>query len=296
VYKGSNRSFGVFDSVQYAVDERIAPIISISYDSCETELSSNDLTVLEGIMSQGATQGQTIVVASGDQGSTGCNGDTNLTTAQQEAVAVDYPASSAFTTGLGGTEIDPSNQAFITAGLGYWQAKGSSDVVSTALKYIPEVVWNDDSTGNPLSATGGGASALVSRPSWQSGVPGIASGSKRLVPDVSLYSSPGLPGYLYCTSDQSNWAQGTLTAPAQQASCNSGFRDSSTGYLTVAGGTSFAAPIFAGMVALINQKAGYTTGQGRRFTTSPKATTIARRAPASAARRRASRRERDTTK
>ncbi len=36
----------------------------------------------------------------------------------------------------------------------------------------------------------------------------------------------------------------------------------STGDLTAVGGTSFATPIFAGMLALINQKAGYTTGQG----------------------------------
>jgi hypothetical protein len=79
----------------------------------------------------------------------------------------------------------------------------------------------------------------------------------RLVPDVSLYSSPGLPGYLYCTSDQTNWVT------AQTGSCGAGFRASSTdNLLTVAGGTSFAAPIFAGMVALLNQKAGYTTGQG----------------------------------
>jgi subtilase family serine protease len=262
VYTGSNTSFGVYDSVQYAVDEMIAPIISISYDSCETELTANDLQVLEGIMSQGAAQGQTIVVASGDQGSTACSGDTNLSTTQQQAIAVNYPASSAYTTGMGGTSIDPSNQAYMTAGQGYWAAQGSSDTISSALKYIPEVAWNDDSTGAPLSASGGGASALVARPSWQTGVPGIASGSKRLVPDISLYSSPGLPGYLYCTSDPTNWAGATGTSPAQQASCDSGFRDSSTGYLTVAGGTSFAAPIFAGMVALINQKAGYTSGQG----------------------------------
>src|SRR5262249_37715610 len=103
-------------------------------------------------------------------------------------------------------------------------------------------------------------SALVKRPSWQAGVPGIPSGSMRVVPDVALYSSPNLPGYLYCTSDQTNW--NTTQPPVQQASCNSGFRDAATGQLTVAGGTSFAAPIFAGMVALINQKAGYTTGQG----------------------------------
>jgi subtilase family serine protease len=256
VYTGSNTSFGVYDSVQYAVDELIAPIISLSYASCETELTTSDLGVLEGIMSQGAAQGQTILAADGDQGSTACSGDKNLTTAQQQAEAVNYPASSAYVTGMGGTEIDPGNAAFATAGQGYWAAKGSSDIVSSALKYIPEVTWNDDSSQG-LSASGGGPSALVKRPAWQTGVPGIASGSMRLVPDVSLYSSPGLPGFLYCTSDQSYWGTG------QTGSCGSGFRAStSDNVLTVAGGTSFAAPIFAGMLALINQKAGYTTGQG----------------------------------
>ena len=130
VYTGSNTSFGVFDSVQYAVDELIAPIISLSYDSCETELTTTDLATLEGIMSQGAAQGQTILVASGDQGSTACSGDTHLTTAQQEALAVNYPASSAFVTGMGGTAIDSSNGAYHEpAGQGYWAAQGSSDIV-----------------------------------------------------------------------------------------------------------------------------------------------------------------------
>jgi subtilase family serine protease len=93
------------------------------------------------------------------------------------------------------------------------------------------------------------------RPGWQSGVPGIPSGSYRLVPDISLDASPNNAGYLYCTSDTSAWNQ------SQQASCSDGFRDSSTHYLTVAGGTSFAAPIFAGMLAIINQKQN-STGQG----------------------------------
>ncbi len=266
VYTGSNNTFGVFDSVQYAVDELIAPIISLSYASCETELNTSSLTILENVMSQAASQGQSIVTASGDQGSTACSGDTRLTTAQQEAVAVNYPASSAYVTGLGGTEITAANAAGTNTT--YWTGGTStSDTITSAITYIPEVAWNDDSSQGGLSATGGGTSTLVNRPAWQTGVPGIPSGTMRLVPDISLYSSPALPGYLYCTSDVTNWAAASGAQQAQQASCNSGFRDSSTGYLTVAGGTSFAAPVFAGMLALINQKAGYTTGQGLINTT-----------------------------
>ncbi len=264
VYTGSNNAFGVFDSVQYAVDELIAPIISLSYASCETELNTSSLGILETIMSQAASQGQTIITASGDQGSTSCSGDTRLTTAQQQAIAVDYPASSAYVTGMGGTEIVVSDGFDSTTGKPganystYWTGgSATSDTTTSAIKYIPEVAWNDDSSQGGLSASGGGTSVLVNRPAWQTGVPGIPSGTMRLVPDISLYSSPLLPGYLYCTSDVTNLASG------QQTSCGSGFRASSTdNSLTVAGGTSFAAPIFAGMLALINQKAGYTTGQG----------------------------------
>ena len=253
VYTGNDQRFGVYDSAQYAVDNNIGNIISLSYSSCETELNATNLTTLEGIFSQAAAQGQTVMAASGDQGSTACYGDTNLTTAQQEATVVNYPASSAYVTGVGGTEIAPGDGAGNST---YWQSSSGSDVTNSAKQYIPEVVWNDDDPSFGLSASGGGTSSLVARPTWQKGVPGIPSGSMRLVPDVSFYSSPGAPGYLYCTSDTNSWGSG------QTSSCTSGFRDSASGLLTVAGGTSFATPIFAGMMALLNENGNYWTGSG----------------------------------
>jgi subtilase family serine protease len=269
VYTGSNTNYGAFDSIQYAVDERIAPIISSSYGECETLLGG---ATLESTFQQAAAQGQTVMSASGDDGSTDCFIGTNSTSppnptlAQQEALAVDYPASSAFVTGIGGTEISSTADGgdYLIAGDGYWEASSNgSDVLSSALKYIPELAWNDDQAGcgfpDCLSASGGGASSLFTKPAWQTGVPGIPADGKRDVPDLAFYASPNYPGYLLCTSDSSSsgpWNSG------QQASCNSGFRDSATGDLTIAGGTSFDAPIFAGMVALINQKAGFTSGQG----------------------------------
>jgi RNA polymerase sigma factor (sigma-70 family) len=79
VYVGNNQNYSVFDSIQYVVDTRIAPIISISYGACETDLSSSDFSTLESIMEQGASQGQSIIAASGDNGSTSCYGDRSLT-------------------------------------------------------------------------------------------------------------------------------------------------------------------------------------------------------------------------
>jgi Bacterial Ig-like domain (group 3) len=134
-----------------------------------------------------------------------------------------------------------------------WQPANGSDVISSALSYIPEQVWNDDSSSNGILSGGGGVSTLTARPSWQTGVPGIPSGSYRLVPDISLDASPDNAGFLLCSSDSN--------ATGITGSCANGFRDSSDQYLTVAGGTSFDAPIFAGMLALINQRLN-STGQG----------------------------------
>jgi subtilase family serine protease len=268
VYVGNNENYSVFDSLHYAVDNNIGSIISISYGACEEGFDSATFSGEEQILEEGAAQGQTIIASAGDSGSTACYGYSSLTTAEQEALAVNYPASSDYATGVGGTEF-PS--ADVNAGTGtgansseYWNTSNSSNG-SSALMYIPETAWNDDVTcgsyattsndpGAAICSGGGGVSAYASRPSWQTGVNGIPSGSMRLVPDLSLDSSNVIAPYLFCTSDQSAWSSG------QQASCNSGFRDSASQDLTAAGGTSFAAPIFAGMMAIIDQKTGSSQG------------------------------------
>jgi hypothetical protein len=250
VYVGNNSNYSVFDSLQYAVDNRLTPVISVSYGTCETELSSSDYASLNSILQQAAAQGQTVVAASGDSGSTDCYQDTDLSSSQRTALAVDFPASSQYVTGLGGTEFASGDVS--SSNTAYWTSASGSDVIASAKSYIPEQVWNDDSSSSGLSSGGGGTSTLTSRPSWQTGVTGIPSGSYRLVPDISLSSSPNNAGYLYCSSDSDTGISG---------SCSNGFRDSNGTYLTVAGGTSFAAPIFAGMMAILNQKT-QSTGLG----------------------------------
>ncbi len=265
VYVGSDQNVGAFDALEYAIDEKIAPIISSSYGTCEANLGNQ---TLESIFQQAVAQGQTLIAAAGDDGSTDCfvgtTGQGNPPLSQQEALAVDYPGSSVYVTGMGGTEISQANSAYLTAGSAYWEsASGSTDQVSSALQYIPEVVWNEDQANcgfsDCLASGGGGASSLFTKPAWQTGVAGIPADGKRDVPDIALNSSTSLPGYLFCSSDNGSgsfWQQG------QQSSCTSGFEDSASGALTAAGGTSFAAPIFSGMVAILNQMGNYTTGQG----------------------------------
>jgi len=270
VYTGGNTNYSVWDSIEYAVDARIAPIISVSYGACETDLSSSDYATLEAIFKQGAAQGQSIIVSSGDTGSTACYEDVTSSTSAssitsaEKALSVSYPASSAYVTALGGTEFLSADVA--SSNTTYWESASGSDVISSALSYIPEQVWNDDSSTEgaeygayvALSSGGGGVSTFTTRPSWQTGVTGIStapdySTGYRMLPDISLDSSPNNAGYLYCSSDS--------TATKITGSCSNGFRDSSDEYLTVAGGTSFAAPIFAGMLAILNQKQN-SDGQG----------------------------------
>lgn len=240
VFTGNNKNFNAFDSLQFAVEQNLAPIISVSYGTCETAAGSAGYTQLNAIFQQAASQGQSIIAASGDSGSTDCAGS-GLSAAQQQALAVDLPASSQYVTGLGGTEFGAANAASAT----FWSSNGSADVVNSAKSYIPEQVWNDDTAGG-LSSGGGGVSAFTDRPSFQTGVAGIPAGTKRLVPDVSLSSSGVNAPYLYCSSD--------TTQTGVTGSCSHGFRDANSNFLTTGGGTSFAAPVFAGLVALINQR------------------------------------------
>ncbi|HTJ30658.1 MAG TPA: protease pro-enzyme activation domain-containing protein [Acidobacteriaceae bacterium] len=267
VYVGSSASASTFDSILYAIDAQLGTIISSSYGDCETDLGSYNF---ESYLQRADAQGQTVLSASGDSGATDCIANTNLTSTQQKALAVDYPASSPYVTAVGGTQISTANDNYVTPGDGYWSSvSGSSSTVtsqnSTALKYIPEQAWNENSICDQNATTaaqaicggGGGKSSLFPTPSWQTGVSGIPTDNHRYVPDVALNAAIYYPGYLFCTSDQSFWD----TADGQQSSCTQGFLDSSSGIPTSGGGTSFATPIFAGMLALINQQQGYTTGQ-----------------------------------
>ena len=270
VYAG--KSGGAFDAIQYAIDQQIGTIISSSYGDCEPDIGKSDLDSLDSIIERAGSQGQTVLSAAGDTGSADCLEDTDLkSTTEEQALAVDYPASSAYVTGVGGTQISTASASYQTPGDGYWNTNSNSNtgINNTAIKYIPEQAWNenalcdkyalqdgDTTTSDYVCAGGGGASAFFSKPSWQTGVENIPADGMRDVPDVALNAAIYDPGYLLCTSDKTFWQS------KQKASCNSGFLDSSSGFPTAGGGTSFATPIFAGMLALINQQYSYTTGQG----------------------------------
>ncbi len=208
VYSGD-----VLTSLEHVVDQNLAPVVTMSYGLCEGA-DLVDLPIMQATARQANAQGITWLAASGDSGASDCEGlDAAVA---QNGLAVDSPASIPEVTGLGGTTFDEQ-------GGSYWAS--SNDVNSaSALSYIPEKVWNENTTAGVLSASGGGASIFFPKPSWQVGS-GVPNDPFRHVPDLSLSSSVYHTGYYV-------------------------FSGGSSAYY---GGTSVAAPAMAGVVALLNQ-------------------------------------------
>ena len=241
VYVNSGTNAGVFDALSYAINTpltsagKVAPILSISYGSCEPFSSPAVLASYNSQFEQANLQGQTIVAASGDAGAADCD----FAVPAAGGLAVDFPGDTPSVTSIGGTDF--SDAASPTT---YWTAAGSSDVISSALSYIPEVVWNNTSVGNGPSSSGGGASAIFGKPAWQNGN-GVPSDSARDVPDLSFHASEVNDPYLVCS----------------QNSCTNGFLAANGGFLAF-GGTSVGTPSFAGVLALVEQKLNATGGLG----------------------------------
>jgi kumamolisin len=161
VYFGPNTDQAFVDAISDAAQATPTPIvISISWGGPEDSWSGQSRSSIDQALSDAAALGITVTVAAGDNGSSDGATDGNN--------HCDYPASSPYALGCGGTrlEADPSTGAISS-----------------------ETVWNDGASGG---ATGGGVSAAYGVPSWQAsaGVPAAPSPGGRGVPDVAGNADP----------------------------------------------------------------------------------------------------------
>ncbi len=146
VYTGSNSSQNVFNALEYAIDNNLAPVISTSYGNCEANLGSFTATLRTDVQ-QANSQGQTVTAASGDAGAADC--ETQTAKSATHGLAVDSPASVPEVTALGGSEFTGDATSTVTGGDAaadppFWGGTtGGNDNVSSALAYIPEMAWND---------------------------------------------------------------------------------------------------------------------------------------------------------
>jgi hypothetical protein len=279
VSKSTNTTDGVDLSVDYAVQNNVAPIISTSFGLCELFLGNAGNAFYFSEWQQAAAQGITSFVSTGDNGSAGC--DDPSSTGAVYGFQVNGLASTPYNVAVGGTDFlgnatDPE---------AYWSPTNDPTTKASALSYIPETAWNDSCANrlfgsnavaqcnkpdlggappfsymNVTAGSGGKSGCVVARgsllpgscqagygkPSWQS-APGVRNDSRRDLPDVSLFASNGFLGsfYIVCQAD--------LTS----STCD---LDSPFGHFAGFGGTSVSTPAFAGIMALVNQSTGTIQG------------------------------------
>ncbi|MBO0774906.1 MAG: S53 family peptidase [Actinobacteria bacterium] len=191
------------------------------------------------VFKQGLARGDNFFAATGDSGT--------LNSSKRAGETVNYPfptaqwpATSPYVVAVGGTQLQDgwtwnpsSNVAFTASGApnpAYWQwiNSGSS-----------QAVWNESWA---QIGTGGGASAIYPRPSWQAGVD-TGYGNHRLVPDTAWNAAVNGGVDVYITA-------------YPQFNCGN-----ATGCWTIFGGTSAATPQTAALVALANA-ARHAAGKG----------------------------------
>ena len=270
-------------------------IISDSYGLCET-VSGQAEVALQNFEAELATlEGVTFFIAQGDTGADECAPvETQAFVVSTQGINSGDNTASAFAVDVGGTDF-MAQYNFDTRGVPlskYWSATNNPTTLASALSYVPEIPWNDGCTSkliytdpviagfktsfgpngfcnstagqanflNDVAGSGGPSTCFTGTPSipgvvsgtcrgnpkplYQYGVPGVPHDGLRDQPDISLFAGNGAWGsfYVECLSDK---AQGGAACTPQNDAI-----------LLGGGGTSFASPAMAGILALIEQRSG----------------------------------------
>jgi phage terminase large subunit-like protein len=280
----STTTFGGLIALQNLLSQSspLPALVSMSYGVCEASNGASSNAAFNATFEQAVTEGVSVFVSAGDNSAAFCD---RYDDAARFGIGVTGWGSSPHAVVVGGTDF---GDTFAGSNSLYWSFS-NSPTYESALSYVPEIPWND-SCGSSLIAefngfnqtygasgfcnsskgeanffktVGGGGgpsgcatgtpsvSGVVSgncagwpKPSYQS-VLGNPHDGVRDIPDLSLFAANGVwlhsypfcysgPGGVPCTEVPANWSS--------------------------AGGTSFSAPIMAGIQALVNQKAGARQG------------------------------------
>ena len=263
----TNATAGVDLSALYIVDNNLAPIISVSYGACELAMGAAENQFYNQLWQQAAAEGISVFVATGDSGSAVCDRDASIAT---HGLSVNGISSTPYNVAVGGTDF-ADFQNLTT----YWNSTNDPTTLESAKSYIPESTWNDTCTNSeffsitgatsaesdcndstviyspdfvvPVGGSGGPSNCISSngqsissctggytKPAWQTGS-GVPNDGGRDTPDVSLFSGDGLNSSFYVACELDVYG-GCPFGPV------------------ALGGTSVAAPLFAGIMALIDQK------------------------------------------
>jgi subtilase family serine protease len=214
---------GIDDAINYIVQNHTADIVSNSYGDLGEDGLGAELDIEHSLFLQAALEGIGFYFSSGD------DGDNTLAGAPHPEP--DFPASDPLVTAVGGTTMEVNAKG----GYQFETAWGNDlDQVNTATS---PSTWAVPLPGQFLSGAGGGVSALFGEPAYQRlAVPrslATLNGSTpmRVVPDVAALADP-----------------------------ETGFVIIYNGASYQYGGTSLAAPLFAGVQALASQHRHFAIG------------------------------------
>ncbi|MGH3156490.1 MAG: IPT/TIG domain-containing protein, partial [Streptosporangiaceae bacterium] len=143
VYQGPNTSTGSLDTYNAIVTADTDAVVSSSWGQCEALETSAAVQAEQTAFEQANSQGQTVLAAAGDTGSTGC-----LRSGQDKAtLSAGDPSSQPYVVGVGGTTVTTSGES----------------------------VWNE--SANQAGAGGGGLSGFWCMPTYQhqTAIPGLIS-------------------------------------------------------------------------------------------------------------------------
>ncbi len=215
----------IIQAENYVIKHHLGQVISQSFGATEETFPSKaSILKLRSAYKSAAKNGVTVLAGSGDEGPTNDLAANGGTCCYPRPVN-SWPSSDPLVTSLGGLQLN---------------------LTQSGKPFAADSAWND--TFNPAvvgpnpspAASGGGVSAVFSRPSWQSGLKSIP-GSMRVTPDVSMSAAVNGGALVYMTF------KGLPLFGLKP------------GYTPI-GGTSEAGPEFAGVVAVADQIAGHGLG------------------------------------
>lgn len=187
VFEGRDNQTSTFDDVYARVvnDPRV-DVVTTSWGTCEVAADPHEVRAANDLFEQGAAEGQTMFAAAGDNGAADCgtNNPPNGLPGQPNPINADFPASSPWVAGGGGSTL----------------------LINADRTYKSETAWSFSCViaNQQCSGTGGGVSQFFALPKYQK-YASVASTALRNVPDVALNADITTPYALFWNA---NWFPG----------------------------------------------------------------------------------------
>ena len=277
-YEAPNTDFGFVDGLAAAASANIASTVSTSWGQSETNLEASVLagidspailTAFDEVFLEMAEQGQSMFVASGDEGAYAASRDLGTTN-----LSVQNPSDSPFDTAAGGTTLPwsgtftgPDGSATVTVAQ---QRIWGWDYLWKAIAQVNGVPEADVAPGLVVGSTGG-FSVFEREPSYQGLVAGTRSfdAVQYLTPVDPTLIEPGLTEPIAWTFNPNPPVTFGASNGGRAVPDVSTDADPETGYLVYGtsagglneyGGTSFVAPQLNGATAVIDSYVGHRVG------------------------------------